>query len=216
MRRLLTILAILILPLSGYADDGWGDTMLVDMGHPRMLHLRSNLLYDAVVVPNLGVEFSTGSNWSFVIDGSCMWIANEPRHRYWRVATAGMELRYWPGASARAFLRKGHHIGLFGSLFRYDIEFGKTGYMADLNYGGGISWGYAAPLGSHFSLDFTLGVGYLGGKWKEYQPSGDAYNHYVWQRDRRFNWFGPAKAEITLVWHIELTKPRVWKGGGVW
>ena len=49
------------------------------------------------------------------------------------------------------------------------------------------------------NLDFTLGVGYLGGQFMEYQPID---NHYVWQATKKRHWFGPTKAVVSLVWLI--------------
>ena len=45
--------------------------------------------------------------------------------------------------------------------------------------------------------DFSLGIGYQGGEYKEYEPQGD---RYVWQATRQRHWFGPTKAEVSLVW----------------
>lgn len=53
----------------------------------------------------------------------------------------------------------GHHQGLYVQMITYDFEWqGSRGYRApDWNYGGGIAYGYSAPISSH--LSFTLGVG---------------------------------------------------------
>ena len=47
--------------------------------------LKTNLLYDALLVPNIGLEFYLGKGWS--IGGNYMhaWWKNDKRHRYWRV-----------------------------------------------------------------------------------------------------------------------------------
>lgn len=33
---------------------------------------------------------------------------------------------------------------------------------------GGVAYGYSLPVGHRFNVDFTLGIGYLGGLYKEY------------------------------------------------
>ena len=43
---------------------------------------------------------------------------------------------------------------------------------------GGVAYGYSLPVGHRFNVDFTLGIGYLGGSYKEYIPLD---GHYVWQ-----------------------------------
>ena len=57
--------------------------------------------------------------------------------------------------------------------------------------------GYSHPVGRRLNLDFTIGVGYFGGKYKKYRHIDDCY---VWQSTHRLRWFGPTKAEISLVW----------------
>ena len=94
MKRLLTIWA-LCLSLTAYADSEWRDTVQVDVGHPRMFHLRSNLLHDVLLVPNVGLECSVGRHWSLLADGSVGWWCIDRKHRYWRLATGEVELRYW-------------------------------------------------------------------------------------------------------------------------
>ena len=107
------------------------------------------------------------------------------------------------------YLRKGLHAGAYVAAYRYDLEFGGEGQMGDFNWGFGATLGYAVPLARKLSLDFNLGVGYIGGPYKKYVPIDDCY---VWQSDRWRWYFGPTKAEITLVWHIELQG----RGGGSW
>ena len=72
---------------------------------------------------------------------------------------------------------------------------GKTEYR--WSWGAGISYGYSHPVGRRLNLDFTIGVGYFGGKYKKYRHIDDCY---VWQSTHRLRWFGPTKAEISLVW----------------
>ena len=67
------------------------------------------------------------------------------------------------------------------------------------NFGAGIEYGYSKPVARRLNLDFSIGVGYLGGTYYEYVPKG---NCYVWQATKKRNWFGPTKAEISLVWLI--------------
>lgn len=62
-----------------------------------------------------------------------------------------------------------------------------------------MSYGYSLPIGRQFNIDFTLGVGYLSGDYMKYQPED---NCYVWESTRKRKWFGPTKAEVSLVWYI--------------
>ena len=120
---------------------------------PFCMAVKTNLLYDAVLIPDIGVEFCLGKNWSVA---------------------------------------------------------GK-GYLGDKwSYGGGVAYGYSLPVGHRFNVDFTLGIGYLGGSYKEYIPLD---GHYVWQTTKNRRWFGPTKAGISLVWLIGRGNYNEKKGG---
>ena len=230
MRSVLSILFILLtIAVSAQEDEpvmvtvltSQGDTEL-DMGQPRTFHLRTNLLYDVALLPNVGVEFSIGERWTMAANGTFNWLSNDNKHRYWRMASVDAEVRYWLGGRLNAYLLKGHHIGIYGAVYRYDIEFGGKGQMGDFNYGGGFSYGYSTPISRRLSLDFTIGVGYIGGRYKEYEPSRDTWNHYVVLEEKNRQWVGPTKAEVTLVWHLgsgRRQKPQPGnreKGGAAW
>ena len=67
------------------------------------------------------------------------------------------------------------------------------------------NWGSVGGLleiGIIFVVVLTLtyiGVGYIGGEYWEYKPVDDCY---VWQATKRRHWWGPTKAEVSLVWLI--------------
>ena len=84
----------------------------------------------------------------------------------------------------------------------------KTGYLSGgsndrfLNrpwWGGGIEAGYTLLISKNLCLDFSLGVGYLTGRYLTYKSSA---GHNIWESTRIRHWFGPTKAEISLVWLI--------------
>ena len=178
----------------------------LDIGHPNMIHLSTNMLYDAALVPNVGVEYAFGRHWSAKVNAMYAWWSNDSRHRYWRVAGATVEMRRWFGTNVEAFELRGHHMGAYLGAYRYDFELGGTGNMADFNYGIGVSYGYSMPIARKLSLDLGVSVGYIGGKYTKYDYE---YECYMWKADMQRNYFGVTRAEASLVWHIELGR----KGG---
>ena len=83
-------------------------------------------------------------------------------------------------------------------MLTYDFEWGGTGYLGEKwSYAAGIAVGYSKNIAKNLNLDFTLGVGYLTGEYKEYEPID---NCYVWQATKNRHWVGPTKAEVSLVW----------------
>ena len=163
---------------------------------PFYMAVKTNLLYDAVVLPNLGLEFYVGRGWSVAGNWMYTWLKSDRRHRYHRIYGGDLEVRRWLSYGRKPLT--GHHIGVYGQLLTYDLEWGGRGYLGDRwSYGGGISYGYSAPIGRRLNLDFSIGVGYLGGEYYEYVPQGDCY---LWQATKQRRWFGPTKAEVSLVW----------------
>ena len=46
--------------------------------------LKTNVLYDLVLAPNIGAEFWLGNNFSAGLDWKYGWMKNDRRHFYWR------------------------------------------------------------------------------------------------------------------------------------
>ena len=178
---------------------------------PYYLAIKTNMLYDLLLVPNIGVEVYLGKNWSAGGNWMYAWWKTDRKQRYWRTYGGDLYLRRWLGSKAKAKPLTGHHLGLYGGIVTYDFELGGRGYLGDKwSYHAGIEYGYAHPIARRLNLEFNIGIGYLGGEYKEYLPID---NHYVWQATKRRHWFGPTKAEISLVWLIGRGNINQGKGG---
>ena len=178
-----------------------------------LMSVKTNMLYDVLALPNVSTEFYLGKDWlgrdwSFVASWVYGWWNSNTLHRYWRAYGGDIALRTWFGRKAAEKPLTGHHIGVYGQIFTYDFEWGGKGYMGGKpgatlwespNYAAGIEYGYSLPIARRLNLDFTLGVGYWGGTYYEYLPVD---GHYVWQATKNRQWFGPTKAEVSLVWKI--------------
>ena len=180
-------------------------------GKAQNLALKTNLLYDAVLIPNIGVEVSLGKQWTASADWFYTWFSSDNRHRYWQGYGGYLTVRrYFANHSTfhipHSTLPTGHHLGAYVLGLTYDVEWGGRGYQADhFGFGAGLEYGYALPISNRLLLDFSIGIGFQDGEYKEYEPQG---NRYVWQATRQRHWFGPTKAEVTLKWLLGK------KGGG--
>lgn len=178
---------------------------------PFYMAVKTNLLYDAALVPNLGVEFYLKKGWSLSANWMYAWWKSDRKHRYWRVYGGDVSVRKYLGRRAAEKPLTGHHLGLYGQILTYDLEWGGRGYLGDRwNYAAGLEYGYSWPVARRLNLDFAIGVGYLGGEYKEYVPMD---NHYVWQATKQRHWFGPTKAEVSLVWLLGRGNVNAGKGG---
>ena len=164
--------------------------------------LRTNLLYDVVLIPNIGLELSLGKRWTIGADWFYTWFSSDNHHRYWQAYGGYLTLRRYFGRGSNLEAQSsnftGHHLGIYGLGMTYDVEWGGRGYQAArFGFGGGVEYGYSASLSRCLKLDFTLGVGFQDGEYKEYDPIDD---HYVWQSTHKRHWWGPTKAEVSLKW----------------
>lgn len=188
---------------------------------PFYMDIRTNILVDAAAIPNIGIEFYLGKNFSVLGNWAYAWWGKEGGDHLWRVYGGELGLRWWFGRAAHAKPLTGHHLGIYAGLFTYDFCRGENGYMGGLPKGtlwnryhitAGVEYGYSKPIGRRLNLDFTLGLGYMGGEVRHYKPMD---GHYVWQSTKRCNWIGPTKVEITLAWLIgcnNVNRPKT-KGG---
>lgn len=188
---------------------------------PFYMALKTNMLYDALAVPNISAEFYLGKNISAVANWMYGWWDKDRTHRYWRVYGGDIALRWWFGKKAHEKPLTGHHLGVYGGVVTYDFEFGGKGYMGGLpghwlwdrfNRQFGVEYGYSLPIGRRLNIDFNIGIGYLGGEYREYVPKDRCY---VWQATKHLNWIGPTKLEISLAWLIGRGNFNTRKGGGL-
>ena len=178
---------------------------------PFYIAAKTNMLYDLGIVPNVGLEFYLGKNFSVAGNWMYSWWKSDKVAWYWRTYGGDLAVRYWFGKAAQEKPLTGHHVGLYGQIVTYDFEVGGRGYLGDRwSYGAGAEYGYSLPVKPRLNIDFNIGVGYLGGEYKEYLPID---GHYVWQVTKRRHWFGPTKAEISLTWLLGRGNENKGKGG---
>ena len=172
------------------------------------MDISTNMLYDAAAIPNIGVEFYLGRSWSIGANWMYAWWKTDRSHWYWRTYGGDIYVRRWFGKASKEKPLTGHHAGIYAQTLTFDFETGGRGYIGGepggslwdrAMWGGGVEYGYSLPIARRLNLDFTIGIGYLGGRYYEYKPID---NCYVWQATKRLHWFGPTKAEVSLVWLI--------------
>lgn len=165
---------------------------------PDPLHrlaVKTNLLYDAALMPSLEVEYRIDDRWSVALEGDLAWWRNSPKHKFYQVAAIVPEGRYW--FSTRKPWH-GHYVGLFAGGTWYDLENGGTGYRGEA-FLTGISYGYMWPVSRSLSFEAGIGIGYAYAKYEKYRPQE---GHYLYQQTSRTNYFGPLKLKLAFVWRL--------------
>lgn len=183
--------------------------------------LKTNGLYDLAAVPNIGAELGIGKHWSITANWMYAWWNNDAIHWYWRIYGGDLGVRYWFTSRGIDTPLSGHHLGLYGQLFTYDFAMNGVGQIGgkpqsglwdNADYAGGLEYGYSLPIAPQLNLDFVIGLGYMGGIYHEYKVIDDCY---VWQVTKNRNYWGPTKAEISLVWRLVKDPSTTKKGGNL-
>ena len=172
-----------------------GELRPVEIEPLHRLALKTNLLYDAILMPSLEIEYRINDRWSVNLEGEVAWWSRKSQHKYYQIATIGPEGRYW-------FRTKkpwhGHYVGAFAAGSWYDLENGDRGYKGEF-FMTGFSYGYMFPIGRALSLEAGIGIGFLHTVYEEYLPID---GHYVYQQTSRTNYFGPVKLKLALAWRL--------------
>lgn len=205
MKRLVvSILFAVILCSTAFAKAGDSSVYTAKQTDYSLFSIKTNLLYDAVLIPNLGLEVNVYDNWT--IYGDLMYADwNMPsKHFYWNLFGTQFGVRKYFGQMASQRSLSGHHAGIYGQALAYDLQNGNLGQQtANINFAAGVEYGYSLPIARNLNLDFEIGVGYLTGKYYEYVAHED---HYTWLATVSRAWFGPTKASVSFVWLIQPFK----------
>ena len=171
----------------------------------RQLSLRTNLISNALLIPNVGVEMYLNDGFSILGSWGYAWWSRRHTHQYWRIYGGVAELRRYLDRNIEQKSFNGHHIGLIVQGFTYDIANGKEGQLSHFQYGIASGYGYKLPLTQKIDIDVSIGLGYLGGRYMEYGTPKPGHSCYPWERTLARYYFGPTYLGISLVWHLSYS-----------
>lgn len=167
--------------------------------------LKSNILSDALLNPNMAVEFTVAPKWTVDLSGEFnLW--NLSHGRRWKHWVAQPEARYWfcdrfAGHFLGAHLLGGQYnvaginvpMNFLGTDFRKIKDFKYQGWFA----GAGVAYGYDWVLSKHINLEAELGIGWTYTRFDKFRCSECGYKL---ESDKPHNYFGVTKAAINLVY----------------
>ena len=166
--------------------------------------LKTNLLYDLGSALNVELEIPVGRRWSVAGEWIFPWWLWEKRQYALEVLNGNVEGRYWWGDRSGREPMTGWFTGIYGGVGYYDVEWKTGGYQGEF-FSAGLTGGFAHKIGRNWRMEYSLGVGYLGSKYREYVPEnvcGDGRWHLIRRRSGDFNWVGPTRAKVSLVWML--------------
>ena len=167
--------------------------------------VKTNLLYDALLNVNAGIEVGLVPQWSLDVSGNLnAWtLSHGRRWKHWFVQP---EARYWLCDRFAGHFFGAHAIvgqynigGLKNNLSFLGTDFSK---LSDYRYQGwmggvGVAYGYAWILGRHWNLEAEIGFGYIYSRYDRFQCAGCGERV---ETDKPHHYFGPTKAAVNLVY----------------
>lgn len=167
--------------------------------------IKTNLVADAVLSPNFGIEIGLAPKWTLDATGQLnLWtLSGDRRWKHWAVQP---ESRYW-------FCDRfsGHFLGVHIHGGQYNLG-GFNGYLhflgtdarklANARYqgwfvGAGVAYGYAWILSRHWNLETEIGIGYSYTRYDKY-PCADCGTKL--EENMPHHYVGITKLAINLVY----------------
>lgn len=172
--------------------------------HSQSVALKTNLVNDALLSPNIGVEFSLAPRWTMDINAEGnYWSIGSHKWKHWFVQP---EARFWLCEKFTGHFLGVHAIGgqyNFGNLdlgFKFlgsDFSQLKDKRFQGWGAGAGIAYGYAWPVAKHWNVEAELGIGWIYTRYDSF-PCADCGTKL--ESNKSHNYFGPTKAAINLVY----------------
>lgn len=165
--------------------------------------VKTNLLYDALLNANLGIEWNVAPKWSIDLSGNYNgWkLSHGKQWKHWMLQP---EARYWLKAdNMRKHFLTGH---IFGGQFNTTLNhYRRQGWAAGI----GVGYGYSWRFGNHWGLEAELAVGYARYSYDKF-PCADCGRKIA---TRNKNYVGPTKAAVNLVYYFggkkKVTPPAI-------
>lgn len=175
-----------------------------DWERKPLFAVKTNLLFDAVSALNVEFEIPIGQRWSVAVEGIFPWWLWTKKQYCLEITSGNLEVRYWMGNRQKRDQMTGWFGGLYAGAGLYDIEWGNRGYQGEFLISTGLSAGYAHKIGKNWRMEYSLGVGYMKHKYREYVPKfgEDDDWHLIRQGSGNFTWIGPTRAKVSLVWML--------------
>lgn len=127
---------------------------------PYHFAIRTNLAYDALLLPTLGIEWRINRNIGIKVDGGYAYWGTK-HGKIQKIWFVNPEVRKYMGSSRRAYLGVGGNVGE-ANIYKYlmgSLLSGQSGFQGKF-WNAGLTGGYQMPLSKAFLIDFNMGVGY--------------------------------------------------------
>ncbi len=165
--------------------------------------IKNNLLYDATLTPNLGLEIGMGKKTTLDLIGAYnpFTFKDDRRFKHW---LAQPEVRFWSCEKFNGTFWGIHAHGGEFSVGGWKLPFDMFKPLKDHRYegyfvGGGISVGHQWMLSKHWNLEASIGAGYAFIEYEKYKHNECGPR----LKKDTYNYWGVTKATISLIYIIK-------------
>lgn len=173
---------------------------------PNEIDVKTNLIYDATMSINLGMEFGLSKRWTLDLSGSYNpWTLSGGRKwKHWMVQP---EVRFWTKERQEGHFLGVHGIGGVYNLNKMRFPFDAYPQTGDYRFegwgvGAGLSYGYRWNFSQRWAMEGEVGVGYVYARYDKYRCTNcgerlaSGTHHYV----------GPTKVSLNLIYRFGKKK----------
>lgn len=167
--------------------------------------LKTNLLSDGFLTPNIGLEIGLSPKWTLDIPVDLnAWKLSH--NRSWRHLSAQPGARYWFCERFTGNFIGIHAHGGWYNVGGLDMDFSFLGTdfsrLKDSRFqgwfaGAGVSYGHAWILGEHWNFEAEIGIGWSYTRYDRFRCEGCGKKE---ESDQSHNYFGPTKAALSIVY----------------
>lgn len=166
----------------------------------QQIGIKNNLIYDATLTPNLGLEIGTGkkSTLDINVGYNPFTFSDHKRFKHWLVQP---EYRFWTCEKFNGMFWGIHAHGGEFSVAKLKLPFGAFPTLRNHRYegyfvGGGLTLGYQWILSKHWNLEASIGAGYAYINYDKYNcpDCGPKLKSDI------YHYFGVTKAAISLIY----------------
>lgn len=176
--------------------------------------IKNNLVYDALLTPNLSLEFSLGEKWTLdtQVGMNFFFYENDPtadgyKTRKWSHWLVQPEIRYWACERFNGWFLGLHAHGGQMNVGGINIPFILQNKHKEMKahryegyfYGGGISAGYHWILSDRFSLEAALGIGYAHVRYDKFKCTACGQRTGKGGAD----YLGPTRAALSIIYILK-------------
>lgn len=179
------------------------DTVQPVAESPDRAFVRTNILGDLALLPNIGLGIRLGKKWTVSADFYTQWLHHMGDARFYETRFGSLSLQYWPNAASGLRPLSGWHYGGYLQGGTYQLKRKTIGYQSPRfpwTFAVGAEGGYTFRLSRHIALDLYLGVGFIHSKYNKFYRGDGVY--YLQRRVSR-NIFAPTRMGVTFNYIIK-------------